>query len=362
MVHNSSTGERALVDFGTTSEQDVFTEELRILRAAKTDVASGRQPDQQQFEQLVQHYEKLLKTTMKLSRISDIQGRTLKEQEQDLRTASADLQNLEQLRRQLISDISHELRTPITSVQGYIKAFLDNVIQPDPVYLTMIYQKLLTINQLISDLFQLSTLKANQLPLHFKRTSILQWLMSIPRKYELEASRQGVALILDSSISVEESLGIKPESAILFIDTVRMEQVVTNLLDNALKFTPQGGTVRLSGRLSAQPPDSVTAFKSAKANTPPYWFTLTVEDTGKGIDPNDLPFIFERFFRAGNGNSPAVSGAGLGLAISREIVSQHNGQIGADSEAGRGSRFHFSVPAYDGSISADGTFAVPAGS
>ncbi|MDF2716733.1 MAG: histidine kinase [Paenibacillus sp.] len=351
-----------MVDFGTTSEQDVFTEELRILRAAKTDVESGKQPDPRQFEQLVQHYEKLLKTTMKLSRISDIQGRTLKEQEQDLRTASADLQNLEQLRRQLISDISHELRTPITSVQGYIKAFLDNVIQPDPVYLTMIYQKLLTINQLISDLFQLSTLKANQLPLHFKRTSILQWLMSIPRKYELEANRQGVALILDSSVSVEESLDIEPESAILFIDTVRMEQVVTNLLDNALKFTPRGGTVRIYGRLSARPPDSVTPFESAKADTPPYWFTLTVEDTGKGIDPNDLPFIFERFFRARNADSQAVSGAGLGLAISREIVSQHNGRIGADSEAGSGSRFHFSVPAYDGSISADGTLAVPAGS
>ncbi|MDF2713207.1 MAG: histidine kinase [Paenibacillus sp.] len=348
------------MEFGTTSEKDVFAEELRILRAAKSDVANGKTPEQRQYEQMVRHYEKLLKTTMKLSRISDIQGRTLKEQEQDLKTAHADLQNLEQLRRQLISDISHELRTPITSVQGYIKAFLDNVIQPDSMYLSMIYQKLLTINQLISDLFQLSTLKANQLPLHFIRTSIPQWLVSIPGKYELEADRQGVTLLLDPVIAVEDSLGAKPETAILYIDTVRMEQVVTNLLDNALKFTPQGGTVRISGRLSGRLPDAYTLFKPEKAMNPPYWFTLTVEDTGEGINGTDLPYIFERFYRAGNADSRTVSGVGLGLAISKEIVNQHGGQIGADSEPGRGSRFHFSVPAYDGTTQEDAERAVPA--
>lgn len=345
------------MDVGSNAGQDIFTEEMRILKAAKANVASGRQPDRRQFEQLAQHYEKLLKTTMKLSRISDIQGRTLKAQEQHLKTATDDLHNLEMLRRQLISDISHELRTPITSVQGYIKAFLDDVIQPDPVYLSMIYQKLLTINQLISDLFQLSTLKANQFPLQFRQMSAAAWLKSLPGKYELEAARKGVTLSHETSLFVEEGLAVSPANAVVRIDAGRMEQVVTNFIDNALKFTPSGGTVRIDGRLSEKPPGSYSLWRAAGLANSPCWFTVTVEDTGRGIRHDDLPYIFERFFRADHPGSEAetetLPGAGLGLAISKEIVNQHGGQIGADSEPGKGSRFHFSLPAYDSAVPAD---------
>lgn len=332
------------MDLGTSSEKAVFAEELRILKAAKARLRhDGEQPDGAQYEQLVQHYEKLLRTTMKLSRISDIQGNRLKEQEQHLRTASADLYNLEQLRRQLISDISHELRTPITSVQGYIKAFLDGVVQPEPPYLSMLYEKLLTINQLISDLFQLSTLKANQLSLHLKHVSVYRWLRSIPDKYSLEAERRGITFTCSSILEADADVSMPPDRAVLHIDTVRLEQVITNLVDNAFKFTPSGGTVDICARLVRLLPPVAFLSRSPPRPEPDFWLMLTVSDNGRGIPAADLPFIFERFYR-GQAGDAEVAGTGLGLAISQSIVEQHHGLIGVDSSHGAGSRFRLFLP------------------
>lgn len=334
------------MDIGTTSEQDVFTEELRILKAAKSDVAARKQPEPGQYGQLVDHYEKLLKTTMKLSRISDIQGRTLKEREQELKSAHAGLQHMELLRRQLISDISHELRTPITSVQGYVKAFLDQVIEPGEAYLSMLYQKLLTIDQLITDLFQLSTLMANRHPLHFNPVPVGPWYNGLQGRFELEAAGKGIRI---EFLPLLDETGLRnPQDQMLRIDQVKIDQVVTNLLDNAVKFTPSGGTVRLHGLLSERPPEAAVLSRPETAADALRWFTLFVEDTGEGIDRGDMPYLFERFFRAGDVAQRGVSGAGLGLAISKEIVFRHGGQIGVDSEPGQGSRFQFSLPLHDG--------------
>lgn len=341
------------MDLGTTSEQAVFAEELRILKAAKARLLrDGAQSDGAQYEQLVQHYEKLLRTTMKLSRISDIQGNRLKEQEQHLKTASADLYKLEQLRRQLISDISHELRTPITSVQGYIKAFLDGVIQPEPPYLSMIYEKLLTINQLISDLFQLSTLKANQLSLHLKRVPVLQWLRSIPDKYSLEAERRGISFTCNPTLEADSDVALPPDRAVLHIDTVRLEQVLTNLVDNAFKFTPTGGTVDICARLVRLLPPVAFLSRSPHHPEPGFWLMLTVSDSGPGIPAAELPFIFERFYRVQSGGAE-VTGTGLGLAISQSIVEQHRGLIGVDSAHGAGSRFRLFLPISEEELQAD---------
>ncbi|PYI51912.1 sensor histidine kinase [Paenibacillus flagellatus] len=342
------------MDAGTVSEQAVFAEELRILKAAKADVAKGRTPEPHEFEQLTRHYEKLLKTTMKLSRISDIQGRTLKEREQELKAAHSELQHVEQLRRQLISDISHELRTPITSVQGYVKAFLDDVIPPDESYLKMIYQKLLTISDLISDLFQLSTLKANQLRFHFNPVPVALWFSALQGKYALEAARCGVELTVGPDIGVDAGTGASPERAHIVVDSLRIEQVVTNFVDNALKFTPHGGSVRITGRLTAEPPDAAPPIEHAGERKPPLWFTLAVEDTGPGIPAEELPRIFDRFYRGGHSAARGVQGTGLGLAIAKEIVAQHGGRIGAVSAAGAGSRFLFAVPAFHDAADADG--------
>lgn len=336
----------------TVTEHDVFTEEQRVLNAARDLLAPGANPEPKDYERLVRHYEKLLKTTMKLSRISDIQGRTLKDREQELKAAHAELQNQEQLRKQLVSDISHELRTPITSVQGYVKAFMDHVIEPDEHYLPMVYQKLLTINQLISDLFQLSTLKANQLPFHFEPRPLSRWFESLKIK-SLEAERRRVQLLKGPSPDEDELFHLEQrDSAVIYIDSLRIEQVVTNFVDNALKYTPQGGTVHVSGSIAAKPPDASVLIRPQREPSSRYWFTLLVEDTGEGIAPGELPHIFERFYRGESPRSSEVQGTGLGLSISREIIGRHGGVIGASSLPGSGSRFHFSIPVYSDVASA----------
>ncbi|MEF3311520.1 HAMP domain-containing sensor histidine kinase [Paenibacillus sp. GYB004] len=336
----------------TVTEHDVFAEEQRILSAARKRLAPGGVPEPEDYGQLVRHYEKLLKTTMKLSRISDIQGRTLKHREQELRAAHAELQNQEQLRKQLVSDISHELRTPITSVQGYVKAFMDRVIEPDEHYLPMVYQKLLTINQLISDLFQLSTLKANQLPLHLEPRPLGRWYESLRFK-SLVAERRQVHLLKGPAPDEDELLLLnQKDSAVIYIDSLRIEQVVTNFVDNALKYTPQGGSVRVYGSITASPPEASVLIRPHREPSSPFWFNLFVEDTGEGIDPGELPYIFERFYRGEAPRTSEVQGSGLGLSISREIIGRHGGLIGASSVPGAGSRFHFSIPLYSDAAAA----------
>lgn len=326
-------------------EQDVFTEELRILKDAKASLSLGQTPDAEYFKRLVYHYEKLLKTSIKLSKVSDIQGRTLKEREQELNAAHTELQNLEQLRRQLITDISHELRTPITAVQGYVKAFLDGVIEPDRPYLNMLYEKLLTINQLISDLFQFSTLQASRLRFHIQPVSIKLWLHELYDKYTLEAKRRQIQFTLEPSVLTDDpGLNLDLDRACIMIDTVRMEQVVTNLLDNAFKYTPPNGTVQIRGQVTRHSPDHSRTEADASLAGRLGWFTLFVEDNGPGIDQSELTRVFDRFYRA---DRTGIQGTGLGLAIAREIIHQHSGMIAAESTSGKGSVFRFSLPAYD---------------
>ncbi|MDF2725226.1 MAG: histidine kinase [Paenibacillus sp.] len=333
------------MDVRDASEQDIFNEELRVLSAAKAHMKRGQPLDMKEYAKLTEQYEKLLRMTIKLSRISDIQSKTMKDQEQAITAAHTELQHHEQLRRQLISDISHELRNPITSVQGYVKAFIDGIIEPNGEYLSMIYQKLLTINQLVTDLFQLSTLKANQNALHLQPVSVTEWYASIHGKSELEAIRQSVQLVYNPSVAVDSSFRSDPESAVFWIDSLRMDQVITNLLDNALKHTPSGGYVKITGKLST-PQSPASSFDADTAAPEPHTFTITVEDSGEGIGESELPFIFERFYRAKTVRASSLSGSGLGLAISKEIVLQHKGVIEADSELGVGSRFYVTLPVY----------------
>jgi signal transduction histidine kinase len=144
----------------------LFQDELHVLDQAKEALDKNRWADESRelYSELINDYEKLLKTAMKISRISDIQGETLKKQEQELHEAHNNLKHQEQIRRQLIADISHELGTPMSTIQGYIKAMLDRVITADDKYLRMIYNKILTVNHLIKDLFLLTSQKAQNMP------------------------------------------------------------------------------------------------------------------------------------------------------------------------------------------------------
>ncbi|MFC0212763.1 sensor histidine kinase [Paenibacillus chartarius] len=286
------------------------------------------------FRNLVIGYEKLLKTAVKISRISDIQGRTLKEREQKLREAGESLKMMEAQRKKLVSDISHELGTPMTSIQGYVKAMLDGVVPADGEYLGMIYGKVQYVNQLVADLFQLSRLESNKIPFTFRLLTPEELLRPYTTKFKIDADKAGVELSFTScSQAAEAPIGSRK---LVKADPYRIEQVMTNFVHNAIKFTPSGGAIQIEAELGDAPGEqSGTSL------------IVRVTDTGIGLHEESLPYVFERFYRVKAADGEGVSGTGLGLAISREIILQHNGTIGVISKYGEGSTFYFTLPMVD---------------
>lgn len=328
-------------------ERDVFAAEAETLRKAKSKLSSVPTDSSEwelEYRNLVLSYEKLLRTTRKISRISDIQGRTLKEKEQEIEIANENLRQMEGLRRQLIQDISHELGTPMTTVQGYVEALMDGVVQPDQRYFRMIHNRLLSMKRLISDLFHLATLRANQITFHLKDMPWRAWLEGVSYKYAPDAAPKGLRLIVDIPYAGSAA-------ALLRIDPIRIDQVLANFVNNAAKFTPSGGEIRL--RCEAIPAaeaksrfgphisqDAASVWEPVHA-----WFAaVQVADTGIGFREEELPYLFDRFFRGKQPKNSEVHGAGLGLAISKEIIRHHGGEIGAIGKPGEGSIFFFLLP------------------
>jgi signal transduction histidine kinase len=231
---------------------------------------------------------------------------------------------MEQSRLQLVSNISHDLRTPITLLQGYLEALRDKVIS-DPAQRDNTIRLMLTkvegLNSLIQDLFDLSVLEARKVELSLERVPLLGWKDRITEQYGLEMLSRGIAF--DCSLMTEAAFG-----AAVTIDTRRMDRVFANLLYNALKFTPSGGTIRIQMRTDPDQPKA----------------EVLVIDSGVGIDPDDLPHIFDRYFKKEKSRNPSSAGSGLGLAISKEIVEMHGGSISAYNSPEGGSVFRIVLP------------------
>ncbi|ABO50367.1 histidine kinase [Desulforamulus reducens MI-1] len=304
----------------------LFDKEFDVLKVAKEKL--NREQVQKsalypEYKELVESYEKLLKVTAKIFKISDIQGRVLKNHESHLNKVNENLRQLEESRRQLVSDISHELGTPMTSIQGYLKAMLDNVIEPDRQYLNLIYDKTLLVNQLVEDLFELSKLEANQVSFNFKEVTIQDLMANITRKFALDFKNSGINFMIDP---IEN---LTPDNHIIMnVDPARIDQVMVNLINNAVKYTPTGGTIRIQCQIQNAEKDGEVIIK--------------VIDSGSGIDEKSLPFVFDRFFKGTQ--SQKVGGTGLGLAIAKQIIIKHGGYIGVDSMVNKGSTFYFSLP------------------
>lgn len=316
-----------------TSEY-VFAAEQSVLRKAKSVLSQNGSaaPERlaEAYRQLVADYEKLLRSTVKISRISDIQGRMLIERERELKAANGSLNLLEAQRKKLMSDISHELGTPMTSIQGYVKAMIDQVIPAGPEYLHMIYGKLQFVNRLVADLFQLSRLESNKIQFHFVPLTPEELLQPYVEKFTVDASKAGICL---EQPPLRCSLERKDWKVLA--DPYRIEQVMTNLVHNAFKFTRAGGSVKIEAEVEAGPSEGGSA----------HWLTVRIIDKGIGVDEHNLPHLFERFYRVNRQEAASgESGTGLGLAISKEIILQHHGTIGATSTPGEGSTFFFSLP------------------
>ena len=219
-----------------------------------------------------------------------------------------------------MSNISHELRTPLASLQALSDTLQMGALdEPEDAqrFLSLMDKEVQSLTHLVSELLELSKIESGRVPLKLEYVRPCNMVLRVADRMAIQAEQAGLELKVDYAKSLPEIL----------IDLPRLEQVLLNLLHNAIKFTPAEGKVHLK----VVETDEGVEF--------------SVEDTGVGIPADDLPRIFERFYKTAEGRSR--EGTGLGLAIARHLVEAHGGKIAVSSEVGSGSRFHFTIPLGD---------------
>lgn len=228
---------------------------------------------------------------------------------------------LDDARREFVANVSHELRTPLTNIRSYTETLLDAAgdipIDTEKQFLGVISSESERMARIVTDLLTLSKLDYGRMELRMTRFSIADMLHNVANAMKLTAEDSGHALEVDTPDDLPKIVG----------DRERIEQVVVNILSNAVKYTPSGGHIRLSARELA-------------GNR----VRITVEDDGVGIPAADVPRLFERFYRVDKARSRAAGGTGLGLAIAKEIVEQHEGKIALASEYGKGTTVTITLP------------------
>jgi two-component system, OmpR family, sensor histidine kinase BaeS len=226
-------------------------------------------------------------------------------------TMAGNLEVYENLRRKLTSNIAHELRTPLTAMQGEIEGMIDGLIKTDKEHLLSLHEETARLKKIIEGIEELSRAEASILELRKQNIALRPFLGNIKERFEKLFMDKGVVL----SLRCEENL-------LIYADPDRISQIVINLLSNALKATESGGRVMIETGV-----EGTESF-------------IRLTDTGTGIMKDDLPFVFERFYRARQG------GLGLGLTIARELAEAHGGRITVQSEYGQGSIFTLYVPEF----------------
>ncbi|MGD7007947.1 ATP-binding protein [Metabacillus sp. 84] len=229
---------------------------------------------------------------------------------------------LDKLRKDFIANVSHELRTPIALLQGYSEAIVDDIASSDEEkkeISKVIYEESLRMGRLVNELLDLARMEAGHVTLRYERVQVSELIAKISRKFQGMAREKSI--ILSSAVHVENDWFI--------MDSDKIEQVLTNLVDNAIRHTDEGGTVTFTVR---------TADNGLKVD---------VTDTGTGIPEEDLPFVFERFYKADKARTRGRSGTGLGLAIAKNIIEAHHGTITVHSKIHEGTTFTFYLSKID---------------
>ena len=229
---------------------------------------------------------------------------------------ASDLEWAEQLRRNLVADIAHELRTPLSNVRGYLEAIRDGVIKPDADTICSLDEEAKLLSRLVDDLQELSLADAGELNLVRRAEDIAELINQAVATVRAQVVAKGVSLSSD----------LPDKLSPVNIDSHRISQVLRNLLENALAHTDKGDTITVTARQQGN------------------WMEVNVSDTGAGIPAEDLPNIFERFYRVDKSRTRATGGSGLGLTIAQRLVEAHGGKIEAQSELGKGSCFTFTLP------------------
>ena len=223
------------------------------------------------------------------------------------------LQLTETQRRNLLADLTHELRTPVSVIQGNLEGMLDGVYPADPAHLNPVFEEVRLLSRLIDDLRTLSLTESGALELHLESTDLELLAGEVVAAYRPQAEEQAIALSLDFPAGLP----------LLELDPIRIREVLVNLLTNALRHTPAGGEVRIAA--SRDPVRRAV--------------TVTVTDSGSGIRPEVLPYIFDRFYK-----SDGSGGSGLGLTIAKSLIVAHGGVIGAVSAPAEGTTVRFTLP------------------
>ncbi len=227
------------------------------------------------------------------------------------------LEKTETMRRELIGDVTHELRTPLTAVKGYLEGLMDGVLPADPETYQQIHSEIDRLQRLVNDLQELSRVEAGAFQLRLTPVSTA----SLVERIQSTLGRQ----FEDKDIQLE--IKVEPNLPNVLVDSDRIIQVLTNLVGNALQYTPSGGKVTLLVRRER----SEVLF--------------SVKDSGIGISAEQIPFIFNRFYRSDKSRTRASGGSGIGLTIAKALVQAHQGKIWAESNGeGKGSTFSFLIP------------------
>jgi len=273
----------------------LITGPMRHLTLAARKVATG------DFSYRVSH-----KTDDEIGEVSDA-----------FNTMAEQLEKKEKSRRQFLADIAHELRNPLSIVQGNLEAWLDGVITPTPEQVASVYDETVLLSRLVTDLRDLSLAEAGQLKLSQSATELGEFILAQIASVQSRCREKRI------SIDAELPDGLP----LAFIDRDRIRQVLHNLIDNALRYTRAGGTIKIGA--SYKTPDLVT---------------VSVSDSGSGIATEDLPHIFDHFYKADRSRQRGHGGAGIGLAMVKRLVELHGGMVWVESRKGKGSTFFFTLP------------------
>jgi signal transduction histidine kinase len=229
---------------------------------------------------------------------------------------SSDLARATGLRQRMTADIAHDLRTPLTVMAGYLEALRDGVLSPSPQRFETMHQEAQHLSRLVEDLRTLSLADAGELTLNREPVSPGSLLEQVAAVYQHQAKQHGIELKVDAAPTLPE----------VYVDPDRMAQVLGNLVSNALRYTPAGGQISLG---AAQDAGHVL---------------LTVQDTGAGIAADDLPHVFDRFYRGDQARAGDGGESGLGLTIARSLIQLHGGTITVQSSPGKGTTCAIALP------------------
>lgn len=222
------------------------------------------------------------------------------------------------LRRQLLANIAHELRTPLAVIQGHLEGMVDGVIEPSKEQLSSLHEEAVRLNRLITDLRDLSLAEVRQLALEKQPTDVNQLVVRTVTMLKPLADEK----------EIEISYALGENLPVVTVDSDRMSQVLYNILVNAIRYSPVKGHVHV-----------ITALMEEKQ-----WLKISIEDNGPGISPEDVPYVFDHFYRGDKSRDRKSGGSGIGLAIVKQLVENHGGQVNVESVLGVGSIFHVLLP------------------